>query len=83
MNSPKRKNPYRVYSLDGDKMKFRYTTKERVGGNGFGLSEEGCMYTLNTIDQHMVAIVYNERAGEPNTFRVGKKANIRRLTNRQ
>ena len=27
--------------------------------------------------------IYNERAGEPNTFRVGKKANIRRLTNRQ
>lgn len=48
----------KVYSIDGDKMKFRYTTKERAGGNGFGLSDEGCMYTLNTIDQHMVAIVY-------------------------
>ena len=47
-----------VYAIDADKMKFRYTTKDRVGGNGFGLSDEGCMYTLNTIDQHMVAIVY-------------------------
>lgn len=48
----------KVYAIDSDKMKFRYTTKERVGGNGFGLSDEGCMYTLNTIDQHMVAIIY-------------------------
>ena len=47
-----------VFAIDADKMKFRYTTKDRVGGNGFGLSDEGCMYTLNTIDQHMVAIVY-------------------------
>lgn len=70
VNSPKRKNPYRVYSLDGDKMKFRYTTKERVGGNGFGLSEEGCMYTLNTIDQHMVAIVYGRKErGEARSVR--------------
>ena len=48
-----------VIALDGDKMKFRYTTKERVGGNGFGMSDEGCMYTLNTIDQHMVAVFFN------------------------
>lgn len=54
----------KVYAIDQDKMKFRYTTKERVGGNGFGLSDEGCMYTLNTIDQHMVAIVYG-RARKP------------------
>ena len=55
----KEKPPIRkVYAIDSDKMKFRYTTKERVGGNGFGLSDEGCMYTLNTIDQHMVAIIY-------------------------
>ena len=47
-----------VLVLDGDKMKFRYSTKERVGGNGFGLSNEEVMYTLNTIDQHMVAIIY-------------------------
>jgi len=51
----------KVYAIDSDKMKFRYTTKERVGGNGFGLSDEGCMYTLNTIDQHMVAIIYGRR----------------------
>lgn len=44
-------------------MKFRYDWKPRVGGNGFGLSNEGVMYTLNTIDQHMVGIVY-ERADE-------------------
>ena len=47
-----------VFAIDADKMKFRYTTKDRVGGNGFGLSDEGCMYTLNTIDQHMVGIIY-------------------------
>ena len=53
----KEKPPIRkVYAIDSDKMKFRYTTKERVGGNGFG-----CMYTLNTIDQHMVAIVYGRK----------------------
>lgn len=53
-----REKPHRVIAIDGDKMKFRYTTKERSGGNGFGLSDEGCMYTLNTIDQHMVAVIY-------------------------
>lgn len=58
---PKSRNPKMVYAVDGDKMKFRYTTKERVGGNGFGLSDEGCMYTLNTIDQHMVAIIYGTK----------------------
>lgn len=26
----------KVYAIDSDKMKFRYTTKERVGRNGFG-----------------------------------------------
>jgi hypothetical protein len=58
----KEKPPIRkVYAIDSDKMKFRYSTKERVGGNGFGLSDEGCMYTLNTIDQHMVAIIYGRR----------------------
>ena len=58
----KEKPPIRkVYAIDSDKMKFRYTTKERVGGNGFGLSDEGCMYTLNTIDQHMVAIIYGRK----------------------
>lgn len=50
----------RVIALDGDKLKFRYTTKDRAGGNGFGINEEGVGYTLNTIDQHMVAVFYNE-----------------------
>lgn len=50
-----------LYALDGDKMKFRYNWKTRKGGNGFGLSEENVAYTLNTIDQHMVGIVYEER----------------------
>ena len=40
----------RVYTIDADKMKFQSTSKDRVGGNGFGLADEGCMYTLNTID---------------------------------
>ena len=54
----------KVYALDQDKMKFRYTTKDRVGGNGFGLSDEGCMYTLNTIDQHMVAVIYGGKSSQ-------------------
>ena len=58
---PKRLKPNRVYALDADKMKFRYTTKDRIGGNGFGLSDEGCMYTLNTIDHHMVAVIYGTK----------------------
>ena len=48
----------KIYALDGDKFKFRYNWAPRVGGNGYGLSEENVSYTLNTIDQHMVAIVY-------------------------
>ena len=51
----------KVYAIDGDKFKFRYCWDPRKGGNGFGLSDEGCMYTLNTIDQHMVAIIYGRR----------------------
>lgn len=47
-----------VYCLDADKMKFRYTTKDRAGGNGFGLSTKNVSFTLNTIDLHMVGIVY-------------------------
>lgn len=53
-----------VYTLDGDKFKFRYCWKTRKGGNGFGLSNEGCMYTLNTIDQHMVAIIYGQKKSQ-------------------
>lgn len=48
----------KILVLDGDKFKFRYNWTPRVGGNGYGLSEENVSYTLNTIDQHMVAIVY-------------------------
>ena len=54
----------KVYAIDGDKMKFRYCWSTRKGGNGFGLSESGEMYTLNTIDQHMVGIVYESQRKE-------------------
>lgn len=64
--------PRMVYALDADKMKFRYTSKERSGGNGFGISSDGCMYTLNTIDHHMVAIVY----GESKSTRVRKRQGV-------
>lgn len=50
-----------MYCLDADKMKFRYTTKDRAGGNGFGLSTKNVSFTLNTIDLHMVGIVYARR----------------------
>ena len=48
----------KIYALDGDKFKFRYNWTPRVGGNGYGLSEENVSYTLKTIDLHMVAIIY-------------------------
>ena len=48
----------KVFSLDADKFKFRYDWRPRVGGNGFGLSDKNVSFTLNTIDQHMVCIVY-------------------------
>ena len=54
-----------VYAVDGDKMKFRYHWKTREGGNGFGLSDEGVMYTLNTVDQHMVGIIYRGKRKSP------------------
>ena len=63
--------PRMVYALDADKMKFRYTSKERSGGNGFGISSDGCMYTLNTIDHHMVAIVYRNVAVKPSALALG------------
>lgn len=47
--------------LDGDKFKFRYNWSPRAGGNGYGFSEEDVSYTLNTIDQHMVAVMYERR----------------------
>ena len=61
MLEQKRKRPSRVYVLDGDKFKFRYNWAPRAGGNGYGMSEENVSYTLNTIDQHMVGIVYGRR----------------------
>ena len=61
-NEKKKKDIIKVYAIDGDKMKFRYCWSMRKGGNGFGLSETGEMYTLNTIDQHMVGIVYKRNA---------------------
>lgn len=60
----RKKRPQKVYIIDGDKMKFRYHWATRRGGNGFGLSLEEVMYTLNTIDQHMVGIVYEKRESE-------------------
>ena len=44
---------------DGDKLKARRSIdyKPRKGGPGFGLSSANVMYTLNTIDQHIVARV--------------------------
>ena len=48
----------KVFSLDADKFKFRYDWRPRVGGNGFGLSDKNVSFTLNTIDQHMVGIIY-------------------------
>lgn len=54
---PRRKRRIeRVWVLDGDKFKFRYNEKPRRGGSGFGLSHD-VMYTLNTIDKHMVGII--------------------------
>ena len=53
-----------VLVLDGDKFKVRNNGyKTRKGGCGFGLSKKGVMYTLNTIDQHIVAIL-GERNSE-------------------
>ena len=59
--NPKGMEVKMVYALDADKMKFRHNWKTRKGGNGFGLSDEGVMYTLNTIDLHMVGIKYGKK----------------------
>jgi hypothetical protein len=53
----------KVWAIDGDKFKFRYCWSTRKGGNGFGLSDEGVSYTLNTIDRHMVGIVKRVKSG--------------------
>ena len=62
-SAPKRRVPIKVYALDADKMKFRYKNNAREGGNGFGLSDKECMYTLTTVDLHMVAIIYGREKG--------------------
>jgi len=47
-----------IMVLDGDKiLKARRTTKERAGGNGFGISTNNVSFTLNTIDRHGVAVI--------------------------
>lgn len=45
---------------DGDKLKARRSIeyKPRKGGSGFGLSQHNVMYTLNTIDQHILLRIY-------------------------
>lgn len=45
-----------VVLFDGDKMKFRFTDKPRVGGNGFGMGTENVSYTITSIDRHMVGV---------------------------
>lgn len=43
--------------FDGDKiLKFRKTTKERAGGNGFGMSTEDVSYTITVRDRHGVGV---------------------------
>ena len=53
-------------ALDGDKMK----PKERSGGSGMGVSEDGVMYTQTAGDVHGVAYSAPE---------IGCKATVRRL----
>ena len=55
---------YRLYALDGDNWKERPEYRKRQGGNGFGLSEEGVMYTLTTVDRHIVALCAVEDGDE-------------------
>lgn len=46
-----------VCVMDGDKiLKFRKTTKERAGGNGFGMSTEDVSYTITVRDRHGVGV---------------------------
>ena len=46
----------RIVVLDGDKMKFRTTTKERAGGNGFGIGTENVSPTVTVRDRHLVGV---------------------------
>lgn len=51
----------RVLALDGDKWKVRpMDNYERTGGNGFGIGDGEVMYTLNTVDRHIVAVIGDE-----------------------
>ena len=51
----------RVLALDGDKWKIRPSDNyERAGGNGFGICAGEVMYTLNTVDRHIVAVTGDE-----------------------
>lgn len=51
-------NPSRCLVLDGDKFKVRNNEYEtRAGGCGFGLTDKEVMYTLNTVDRHIVAVI--------------------------
>lgn len=59
-----RRGRSRLYALDGDKWKERPEYRKRQGGNGFGLSEEGVMYTLTTVDRHIVALCSVEDGDE-------------------
>ena len=54
----------RLYALDGDSWKERPEYRKRQGSNGFGLSEEGVMYTLTTVDRHIVALCAVEDGDE-------------------
>ena len=51
----------RVFALDGDKWKIRpMDNYELAGGNGFGIGDGEVMYTLNTVDMHIVAVIGDE-----------------------
>ena len=50
-----------MLALDGDKWKIRPSDNyERAGGNGFGICAGEVMYTLNTVDRHIVAVTGDE-----------------------
>lgn len=47
-----------IIALDGDKWKVRPDGNyARKGGNGLGVSEAEVMYTMTTVDRHIVAAV--------------------------
>ena len=63
-NTARRERVSRLYALDGDKWKERPEYRKRQGGNGFGLSEEGVMYTMTSVDRHIVALCAVEDGDE-------------------